>query len=279
MMILQLMLVVGLSALPFASSSFAVLLSPKHVCVAMTSTPTSEDCDVSSKKRRSYVASSIIILLPWQFKGDVYAKEVVESITDTKRIAAYISKEVDQQFLSSVIKSNYNFLYRGLSSEQSKATKVDRRFAAAIILKDEPFDLLDASTYESNEAAAYFQSLEEELTTLKPSNSHIGTTCPKEAAKWGHAASIWPLGEKGVEFAWLADGGTFWPISDGTSKTKKRTIITSSSAKQNHIKGKELSDALLQDDAWDIMFRADNGFLAVPIELDEELRAYLMKMQ
>jgi len=277
-MILQLMLVVGLSVLPFAST-FAVLLSPKHECFAMTSTPTTEDFDVSSKKRRSYVASSIIILLPWQFEGDVYAKETVESITDIKRIASYISKEVDPLFLSNVIKSNNNFLYRGLSSEQSKATKVGRRFAAAIILKDEPFDLLDASTYESNEAAAYFQSLEEELTTLKPSNSHIGTTCPKEAAKWGHAASIWPLGEKGVEFAWLADGGTFWPISDGTSNTKKRTIISSSSsAKQNHIKGKELSDAL-QGDAWDIMFRADNGFLAVPIELDEELRAYLMKMQ
>jgi hypothetical protein len=39
-----------------------------------------------------------------------------------------------------------------------------------------------------------------------------------------------------------------------------------------------LSDAL-RGDAWEIMFRADNGFVAVPAELDGELREYLREMQ
>merc|ERR1719296_279210 len=114
--------------------------------------------------------------------------------------------------------------------------------------------------------------------TVKPSNSHVGTTCPKEAAKWGTAASIWPLGEEGVEFAWLQDGGIFWPVKENDLNKMKRTIVTSSMEKGAIMKNSELADAL-REDAWEIMFRADDGFLAVPAELDEDLRTHLMNVQ
>ncbi len=44
---------------------------------------------------------------------------------------------------------------------------------------------------------------------LTPSNCHLATTCPMVAAQWGKAASIWPLGKLGIEFAWMANGGLF----------------------------------------------------------------------
>ena len=143
-------------------------------------------------------------------------------------------------------------------------------------LKDEPFDLLDPSTYESNEAAAYFQSLEDDMISkgmnMTPSNSHMGTTCPKEASKWGKVASVWPIGEQGVEFAWIEEGGYFWP-----SNNKKQTIVTTSSAKQSQY-GRSALDIALKGDTWDIMFRADNGFIVVPAEEDNELKSHLKSL-
>lgn len=238
----------------------------------------------SSQQRRDVISKSsrtISSLLTWNLSlpttNQALAEEVpYQRITSSiPKIAQYIMEECNSEFLASVSKSNYNFLYRGLSPEQSKAATNGSNFAG-ILLKDETFDLLDSNTYNSKQAARYFQSLEDEMTTkgmtMKPSNSHIGTTCPKEASKWGQAASVWPWGERGVEFAWLVDGGTFWPIDRGTSSRKNRRLVTSSAAKHG------LADAL-QGDAWDIMFRADNGFLAVPADIDTELRAYLREMQ
>ena len=168
-----------------------------------------------------------------------------------------------------------NFLYRGLSPYYENV--VLNNHLAAIIIKDEPYDLLDEHTYNSNEAVAYFQGLESEMTSkgmpLKPSNSHLATTCPKAAALWGRAASIWPLGEKGVEFSWIAGGGLFWngDESDGRSCTSKRRNVIVSDGDPG------LSSAL-QGHSWEIMFRADNGFVAVPAELDDVLRASLREI-
>ena len=108
---------------------------------------------------------------------------------------------------------------------------------------------------------------------MKASNSHMGTTCPKEASKWGQAASVWPIGQQGVEFAWIAEGGYFWP----NSSNKKQTIVTTSSTKQSQ-NGRSTLDYALQEDTWDIMFRADNGFIVVPAEIDDALKRYLQKV-
>mmetsp|Transcript_9869 Transcript_9869/g.17823 ORF Transcript_9869/g.17823 Transcript_9869/m.17823 type:complete len:295 (-) Transcript_9869:1292-2176(-) len=250
-----------------------------------------------SKRRRDVIISSIgvassSLLPPWQTSlsslvlpysiiSPAYADEKIPSlpIISTREAAHYIHRYSNPEFVSSVVKSNYNFLYRGLSVDESEA--VVRNNLAAIMVKDEPHDLLDPDTYQSNEAVSYFRSLEKDMIanglSIKPSNGHIATTCPKEAARWGAAVSIWPLGEKGVDFAWLEDGGMFWPINGG-GRGKSRSVVTTSTSISDIGDKGALSEAL-QGDTWDVMFRADNGFLAVSAELDNELRTYLMKME
>ena len=245
----------------------------------MRSIQYTEDDIICSKIRRNYLltSSSLVssLLVSSQLSIQAYADEISYPIvaTNTKQIAEYIIKECNSEFLRSVVKSNYNFLYRGLSPEQSKAINNQPR---AILLKDEPFDLLDSSTYESNEAAAYFQWLEDDMIAkgmnMQPSNSHMGTTCPKEASKWGKVASVWPIGEQGVEFAWIEEGGYFWP-----NNNKKQTIVTTSSTKQSQ-NGRSALDIALKGDTWDIMFRADNGFIVVPAEIDDDLKSHLKSL-
>lgn len=191
------------------------------------------------------------------------------SFSSVEEIARYIKQHCNSNFLQSVKASEYNFLYRGLSAEGevilTHSKQRNDKNLSAVLIKNEPYDLLDLATYQSADAASYFQSLEDKLSSagssIKPSNSHLGTTCPKEAAKWGMAVSIWPLGENGVEFAWLENGGIFWP------------------AKINELNGRSLINAgldmALQGDAGEIMFRADHGFIAVPAQLDSALKSCL----
>lgn len=135
-----------------------------------------------------------------------------------------------------------------------------------------PYDLLSTDTYNSEKAVAYFQGLERGMIAkgvpLKPSNSHLATTCPRDAAQWSRAASIWPFGEKGVEFAWMEDGGLFW----NGDERGMRNVLTSNGRNYG------LAHAL-QGDSWEIIFRSDNGFVAVLAELDDELRAHLRRMR
>lgn len=210
----------------------------------------------------SLLLSPLLIPVPIEHAS---AKEgPYENISPTREIIKYIVNNANQKFLRSVADANYNFLYRGLSPNASKQLGTTNN--SALIITYEPFDLLDIDTYGSEEAVAYFQSLEVQLYTnkvsIRPSNSHIGTTCPKEAAKWGTAVSIWPLGEYGVEFAWLEEGGLFWPVS----LSHARAIV--------HSDGSSGLSQALQGDAWEIMFRAEK-FLAVPAGLDKELRQLL----
>lgn len=236
----------------------------------------------SSNRRRDVVAGLGLVssLLPWYPSLASPGEAAYERLTTATDTAHYIRQFCNAQFLSCVVESEYEFLYRGLSSNESDAVAHESGLAA-IIITDEPHDLLNPDTYQSNEAASYFSSLEKEMTakrmSMKPSNSHLGTTCAKEAALWGTAASIWPLGEKGVGFAWLKDGGVFWPNTE-RNPTKKRSVVSSSTHNSNDRGVEELSHAL-QGDAWEIMFRVDNGFLAVPAALDKELRTCLMEMK
>ena len=232
---------------------------------------------VSSESRRNIITSASLLCSSVDYSARILnatADDVKYSRLSTSPviIASYICKNCNSDFLSSVIRSKYRFLYRGLSPDESEAVTSTSNDLAAIIINDEPFDLLDSRTYNSMDSVTYFESLEYEMNAmeipLKPSNSHIATTNPKDASRWGKAASIWPLGEKGVEFAWIEDGGLFWPGRTG------RSVITSNTKVEGMYSG--ISTAL-QVDSSEIMFRADNGFIAVPAELDQELRSYLTR--
>lgn len=242
---------------------------------------------VSSESRRGIMTSGVYFASPLLYCINsarlplAYAEEVsyIRLSTSPMMIARFIKNFCNTSFLSGVIRSKYSFLYRGLSPDAIEAVTNNNELAA-IIIKEEQFDLLDSNTYNSIESVEYFRSLENKMTAmkmpLKPSNSHIGTTNPKDAAQWGKAASIWPLGEEGVDFAWLADGGLFWPIQGGKHITERK-VVTSSVKMPGDGECEGLS-AALRGDAWEIMFRADNGFVVVPAELDKELRAHLVKM-
>ena len=220
------------------------------------------------KSRRNFIiataSTSILhpLLVPLADQHVYAAKE--HYMSTTKEIAQYIKRNTNQNFLRSVVESNYNFLYRGLSPNASYKQLVTENNGGLVII-DEPFDLLDVETYGSDAASTFFQSLEVQMnanrSSIRPSNSHIGSTCPTEAARWGTAVSIWPLGEEGVQFAWL-ERGLFWPVSSSES-----SAIAQSD-------GTGLSETLRRD-AWEIMFRADNGFLAVSAALDDELKQIL----
>jgi hypothetical protein len=275
----------------------ASFLAITHVSVAFTAPFCGvflvEDFDddmanVSSESRRGLITSGVFVSSHLLYCINsarpplAYAEEghYIRLSTSPMVIARFIHNFCNTKYLSSVRKSSYNFLYRGLLLDESQAVTNSNQLAA-IIIKEEPFDLLDSDTYNSFESVEYFQSLEDKMTamrmSLKPSNSHIGTTNPKDAARWGKAASIWPLGEKGVDFAWLKDGGLFWPIRGGKLNINERNYVITSSAKvtgDGECDG--LSEALRGDT--EIMFRADNGFVAVPAELDKELRKYLTEM-
>lgn len=241
---------------------------------------------VSSESRRGLITTGACFALPILYCIDsdwlplACAKDVpcIRLSTSPMMIARFITHFCNGKYLSSVRRSNYKFLYRGLSPDEINAVANNDELAA-IIIKQEPFDLLDAYTYNSTESTMYFRRMEHKMTAmrmpLKPSNSHIGTTNPNDAARWGQAASIWPLGEEGVDFAWLADGGLFWPR--GELQIKERDVITTSMKASRDGEWDGLSDAL-GGDSWEIMFRADEGFVAVPFEFDEDLRKYLSEL-
>lgn len=182
----------------------------------------------------------------------------IKPLTSVNEAVDVISNSCNRRFLYNVISSNYNFLYRGLIPSEAKGSS---------IRTSEPCDLLNPETYGSVEAASYFAALDKRMakdrSPVLPSNGHLATTCPKAAAEWGVAASIWPIGEEGVHFAWFEDGGLFWPRNDGASQDivvdGRDCGVTS------------LDDALVGDN-WEVLFRADQGFVALPVEFEGKLR-------
>lgn len=164
----------------------------------------------------------------------------------------------NKRYLYNVVSSNYNFLYHGLDPSEAKAPS---------IRTSQPCDLLNPETYGSEEAASYFAALDKRMAKEKspvlPSNGHLATTCPKAASEWGIAVSIWPIGEEGVHFAWFGDGGLFWPRNDDACQD---VIVDGRDCGEI-----SLDDALVGDN-WEVLFRADQGFIAVPIEFEAALR-------
>lgn len=94
------------------------------------------------------------------------------------------------------------FLYRGESNIQRPA-----------ILVPEP-DLLLAGTYDDSAALVYFQCLEKRLKPgnilARPSLGHIATSDKSEAAQWGEAVTIWPIGGF-LSYVWPLQDKVFFP--------------------------------------------------------------------
>ena len=198
---------------------------------------------------------------PQQGIGNVHVD--IQPLRSVREAVGMISTSCNRRFLYNVVASDYNFLYHGLDPEEATTPS---------IMASKPCDLLNPETYGSEMAAAYFAALDkrmaEELKSpVLPSNGHLATTCPKAAGKWGVAASIWPIGEDDVHFAWFADGNLFWPRPEGGSED---IIVDGRDC------GKmSLDDALIGDN-WEVLFRT-NKFVAIPVKFEDELRKELKK--
>ena len=111
-----------------------------------------------------------------------------------------ICKATPTRFRQAVRDSGNHFLYRG-----EGVTTIS-------VLHPEP-DLLVEGTYgKKSDALVYFQQLETTLIQrpARPSQGHIGTPKPQDAAAWGNVVSIWPLGTH-IDFVWPRSASTFYP--------------------------------------------------------------------
>lgn len=195
--------------------------------------------------------------------SQVTTANIHQPLRSVREAVDLIGASCNKRFLYSVVASDYNFLYHGLDPQEA---------AAPSVMVSKPCDLLNPDTYGSNEAAAYFAQLDERMakelnSPVRPSNGHLATTCPKAAGEWGVAASIWPIGDDDVHFAWFADGGLFWPRPEGASQD---IIVDGRDC------GKlSLEDALVGDN-WEVLFQT-NKFVSVPIKFEGEFRKELKK--
>ena len=144
--------------------------------------------------------------------------------------------------------------------------------AEACLLGGPPWCLLSARTDEKRDVKVDPTGKAEQLTVphsaLPPGCcGHLATTCPKAAGEWGIAASIWPIGEDGVHFAWFADGGLFWPRPEGASQD---VIVDGRDCGQM-----SLEDALVGDN-WEVLFQTEK-FVAIPVKFEDELCKELKK--
>ena len=137
--------------------------------------------------------------------------------------------------------------------------------AAAATARREAPDLLDASTYGSEAAAAYFKGVDGALAArgaaARPSVGHLCVADAKAAGAWGAAASVWPLGP--AHYAWLPGSPTFWPAGGPPERAAADARLDEG-----------LGDAIRE--GREVLFSCEsNRFVAVPLALEGELRAGL----
>jgi len=176
-----------------------------------------------------------------------------------------IESSCDRRYLHAVVASDYKSMYRGIPSSDNYPS----------LHLNEASDLLLPSTYDSKDALKFFTLLEEKMNDrpIKPSNGHLATTSIEDAKYWGgEYASVWPLDDD-VHYAWLEDGGEFWPTSNQISTT----VNDYTNAQKIIVDGIDcgrmsLDDALEKKGGkeYEIMFRAKK-FLLVPSRYEEEL--------
>lgn len=268
----------------------------------------------------------------------------VSSFLAVKGAADLICTFTPAAFRTAVLRSGGRFLYRGAErTTTTLATPTLPPTAAGVpsgwIHAPEP-DLLLPGTYgddDSGAALEYFECLEGRLLllpmstaapdgamrtttepttstataaairiTARPSNGHIGTSDPEEAALWGADAvvSVWPLGDE-LSYVWPQDRATFFPFSSSKfndvdddphrssaavgknesctdddrlvvdvdlekALTLQREVLFASRFRDGSVPVSGLHD----DDA---LLHRTSAFLAIPIEFDTRLRRQLEK--
>jgi len=174
------------------------------------------------------------------------------TLSSVAEAVQWIDEFCDRRFLHAVVASDHRFLYRGVGEE------------AEISIRNEEPDLLSPETY-GPEALPFFRDLESLLQddAVKPSNGHLATTSAKDAAAWGTAASIWPMGPA-AHYAWFQDGGLFYPRA--TSSLDRKSIVV-----DGRDCGRDSLEDALRSDSWEVLV-ATPTFLAVPVSKENELR-------
>lgn len=177
-----------------------------------------------------------------------YQTPPTSSCVPLAKAVELIQQQCPPTFRTAVQQSGH-FLYRGESVTEP-------------CILNPPSDLLDPSTYGSNDSAAalsFFQCLQDRYATarLRPSTGHLGTARRVEAATWGPPCTVWPLGQP-FHYQWPAQGRLFYP--DSTCESAFVTDIG-------------LVEALRNDK--EILFRSPS-FLVVPAIYEEALRAIIL---
>jgi hypothetical protein len=209
--------------------------------------------DAEDNQRRNVIASVFTIgtaatLSSFMTDAPGVPTSSVDSSTITKLASVeeavqLIESSCDRRFLHAVVASNYQLMYRGLSSTKRQG----------ITTRNEPENALESD--------AQVLSIETILQdrALAPSNSRLAVSNPDAAKQWGaQVVSVWPLGEN-VHFAWPEQGSVF-----SNAGAIPKIIVDGVDCGRM-----SLEDALESNK--EILFRAESGYLAVPLFMEKEL--------
>ena len=219
----------------------------------------------SCESRRSLILSTLLL---WNNNPSTPSNKKPITLEDWSTfICDFTPREV-----RAAVQTTGRFLYRGASSASSAAPRIE-------IDHPEP-DLLLPETYNDSNALAYFQCLEQTLTSkARPSTGHIGTSNANDAGLWGPVVSVWPLGDS-FSYVWPQDRSTLFP--GGNCGTE--TLVVDQG----------LTTALVQQDR-EILFASDfsqspriipsgiisrqwkSAYITIPRDQDEELHHLLQK--
>lgn len=244
-------------------------------------TTTTTTNDVVDRRGILFMGTSFAVASAWK-KTNNGASSVAFFSSSVEDALRMIADSCDRRFLREVVAADYRLLYRG-------TTITDGASASAVVVKDEPSDLLSPSTYAhdgstGDAAAAFFAALDERMrdVPVRPSNGHLGTTNAAAARRWGGAAcSVWPLTSSSSSsskdradsayFAWPRTGGDFWTDGAENNAATFEVIVDGVDCR-----AESLEDAL-RGPSNEILFRADGGWLAVPETMSENLVAGLKR--
>ena len=171
---------------------------------------------------------------------------VVREITLPEAVKAIIT-DANPDWVRAVVQAG--FIYRGVGE-------------AGPTLRRDAYDLYSSATYNSAKAAGYFRSLDAALDKVKAPGprarkAHLAVADAEAAARWGAAASIWPLGA--TAYAW---GPTvFWPANTNAQDVAKSLRVDEG-----------LADCILSKS--EVLYACDAS-IAVPQSLEASLRAGL----
>ena len=142
------------------------------------------------------------------------------------------------------------FIYRGVAE-------------ASPTLRRDPYDLYSPATYNSARAATYFRSLDAALDKTKAPGprarkAHLAVANAEAAARWGTAASVWPLGV--TAYAW--GPAVFWPATTTNAQNVAKSLRVDEG----------LADCIRSGN--EVLYACDAS-IAVPVSMEASLRAGL----